>query len=328
MTNPYKEAFSQIIPSKDFEEKIFNATVNRKAKVMTVTSKAILSCSIAVAILLGSIISVSAFTDGKPYKAISSFLFGDNEETTTEEITAIEELQMADEPTEAASEEAETEPLTEVSELYDEEPTEKETQCQKVSDNNFYNEWQEVDGIWYYYNGNGNKVTEWNKIDGDWYYFFDDGSLAVNQTIGIFYVDNGGRWVEDYNEANYSPDYSNSNANNNYRQNIISPDFYSMKTVQKAVITKDDQTITVEDSIVLQNVLQTLIKESVRVNTGIYTPSSKIIYRITLVLKDDTRREIIIFYDDKTGNQYAHYDNSIISINEEELNQIWEQLNS
>ena len=36
--------------------------------------------------------------------------------------------------------------------------------------------WQQVDGVWYYYNDDGSLATGWQKIDGAWYYFEDSGA--------------------------------------------------------------------------------------------------------------------------------------------------------
>ena len=38
--------------------------------------------------------------------------------------------------------------------------------------------WQEIDGDWYYFDDNGEKVTGWKRI-GNWYYFDDDGVMQT-----------------------------------------------------------------------------------------------------------------------------------------------------
>ncbi|CAI8742687.1 hypothetical protein EMIT079MI2_150001 [Bacillus sp. IT-79MI2] len=37
-------------------------------------------------------------------------------------------------------------------------------------------DWQQVNGIWYYFNSSGAMQTGWQQINGKWYYFNSDGS--------------------------------------------------------------------------------------------------------------------------------------------------------
>lgn len=55
--------------------------------------------------------------------------------------------------------------------------------------------WQKVNGTWYYMDSNGVMVSSsWQKINGKWYYFRSDGSMAVNTWIGSNYVGADGVW--------------------------------------------------------------------------------------------------------------------------------------
>lgn len=55
--------------------------------------------------------------------------------------------------------------------------------------------WQNENGIWYYYDAAGNRVTGWRSINGTWYFFNSDGSMATGwQNIdgGRYYLGNDG----------------------------------------------------------------------------------------------------------------------------------------
>jgi hypothetical protein len=57
--------------------------------------------------------------------------------------------------------------------------------------------WNKVDGKWYYLNQNGIMKTGWFKdIDGKWYFLKDNGEMACDETVGGYYVNSSGVWVE------------------------------------------------------------------------------------------------------------------------------------
>ncbi len=41
------------------------------------------------------------------------------------------------------------------------------------------NQWENINGLWYYFDGNGNMLTGWQHIAGEWYFLYDDGQMAV-----------------------------------------------------------------------------------------------------------------------------------------------------
>ena len=52
---------------------------------------------------------------------------------------------------------------------------------------------KKVDGKYYYFQKNGKAARDkWVKIKGKYYYFFEDGTMAVNQTVGEYYVGSDG----------------------------------------------------------------------------------------------------------------------------------------
>ena len=58
--------------------------------------------------------------------------------------------------------------------------------------------WNKEDGIWRYYDGNGNAVTGWKQISGVWYYFDDGGVMQTGwQKVGNYwyYFKSGGQMV-------------------------------------------------------------------------------------------------------------------------------------
>ena len=57
--------------------------------------------------------------------------------------------------------------------------------------------WQQIDGIWYYLDGNGAMAA--GKWVGD-YYLTESGAMAENTWIGEFYVGSDGKWIPDYRE--------------------------------------------------------------------------------------------------------------------------------
>ena len=62
--------------------------------------------------------------------------------------------------------------------------------------------WQQIDGYWYYFNGYGYMVTGWfqSPASGLWYYLSEDqatlGRMVTNQYVGGYYVNGDGVWVQ------------------------------------------------------------------------------------------------------------------------------------
>ena len=44
------------------------------------------------------------------------------------------------------------------------------------------NTWEFTNGLWYYFDSNGNMLTGWQHIAGEWYFFYGDGQMAVGWT--------------------------------------------------------------------------------------------------------------------------------------------------
>ena len=56
--------------------------------------------------------------------------------------------------------------------------------------------WIYVDNTWYYLRSSGAMVTDWFQVNGKWYYAYSSGALAVNTTVGGYYVNYNGEWVQ------------------------------------------------------------------------------------------------------------------------------------
>ena len=56
--------------------------------------------------------------------------------------------------------------------------------------------WIYVDNTWYYLRSSGAMVTGWFQVNGKWYYAYSSGALAVNTTVGGYYVNDNGEWVQ------------------------------------------------------------------------------------------------------------------------------------
>lgn len=50
------------------------------------------------------------------------------------------------------------------------------------------NTWKQVDGIWYYFDGEGHIATSWRQIDGAWYFFNSSGAMLTG------WVQSGNDW--------------------------------------------------------------------------------------------------------------------------------------
>ncbi|HGJ3022828.1 TPA: choline-binding protein CbpF [Streptococcus pneumoniae] len=57
--------------------------------------------------------------------------------------------------------------------------------------------WYQEGSTWYYLNAsNGDMKTGWFQVNGNWYYAYDSGTLAVNTTVGGYYLNYNGEWVK------------------------------------------------------------------------------------------------------------------------------------
>ncbi|HEU7681578.1 TPA: choline-binding protein CbpF [Streptococcus pneumoniae] len=57
--------------------------------------------------------------------------------------------------------------------------------------------WYQEGLTWYYLNAsNGDMKTGWFQVNGNWYYAYDSGALAVNTTVGGYYLNYNGEWVK------------------------------------------------------------------------------------------------------------------------------------
>lgn len=60
-------------------------------------------------------------------------------------------------------------------------------------------DWQQINGLWYYFDEKGYMVTGWfqSPVSGYWYYLDpENGSMATNRWIGSYYVNADGIWVQ------------------------------------------------------------------------------------------------------------------------------------
>ena len=61
------------------------------------------------------------------------------------------------------------------------------------------NDWQLINGLWYYFDANGYMVTGWfqSPASGYWYYLDPvQGNMVTNQYVGSYYVNAEGVWVQ------------------------------------------------------------------------------------------------------------------------------------
>ncbi|VPM10886.1 choline binding protein F [Streptococcus pneumoniae] len=57
--------------------------------------------------------------------------------------------------------------------------------------------WYQESSTWYYLNAsNGDMKTGWFQVNGNWYYAYDSGALAINTTVGGYYLNYNGEWVK------------------------------------------------------------------------------------------------------------------------------------
>lgn len=60
-----------------------------------------------------------------------------------------------------------------------------------------YEGWKNKDGNWYFYD-DGFLKTGWIFDNGKWYYLYSDGTMAHDCSIGDYYVDNTGAWIDKF----------------------------------------------------------------------------------------------------------------------------------
>ncbi|MEH7261186.1 transglutaminase domain-containing protein, partial [Bacillus toyonensis] len=152
--------------------------------------------------------------------------------------------------------------------------------------------WQQVNGVWYYFNGSGAMQTNWQQVNGAWYYFNGSGAMQTG-----WIQDNGKQY---YLESNGVWNPNTTSANNNSR-----PDGKLLDAFQNEIKThinnqKENITMTYKSqNSNINEVLNTLVKEydkavesneylnhnishtqySVRGIPGNYTFTVKITYR-------------------------------------------------
>jgi glucan-binding YG repeat protein len=56
--------------------------------------------------------------------------------------------------------------------------------------------WLTLEDHTYYLSDSGQMIKGWKKIDGSWYYFRGDGSMAVNETVEGYELDETGKMKE------------------------------------------------------------------------------------------------------------------------------------
>ncbi|NCB94388.1 MAG: hypothetical protein EOM40_17790 [Clostridia bacterium] len=57
--------------------------------------------------------------------------------------------------------------------------------------------WVKADNKWYYMAASGAMKTGWIQLGGVWYYLYQDGHMASEEKVEGYYLDAGGRWVDD-----------------------------------------------------------------------------------------------------------------------------------
>ena len=57
------------------------------------------------------------------------------------------------------------------------------------------NNWEYIDGYWYFFDASGYMKTGWIWVNGSCYYLYSDGHMASNETIDGCYVNFSGVWI-------------------------------------------------------------------------------------------------------------------------------------
>lgn len=113
-------------------------------------------------------------------------------------------------------------------------------------DNGYSIGWRYLDNKWYFFNNEGYMVTGWLLTDSKWYYFYEDGSMARATTIGEYYLDNEGAWVEpEVSNCNIIDDDTIketifNNLSDNEKKRITD---YKSGTIFKIILEEGDGTI-------------------------------------------------------------------------------------
>lgn len=84
--------------------------------------------------------------------------------------------------------------------------------------------WKENNRGWWYTEGSS-WATGWRLIDGNWYYFYSDGYMAKDTTIGGYYVNSNGVWVESI-KCNHESNVTLSGTLKKYTWRHLNTEFY------------------------------------------------------------------------------------------------------
>lgn len=79
-----------------------------------------------------------------------------------------------------------------------------------------YEGWKNKNGNWYYYD-DGIMKTGWIYDNGKWYYLYSDGTMAHDCSIGEYYVDSTGAWIDDF-VSNIESALSNNDLNGKMKE--------------------------------------------------------------------------------------------------------------
>lgn len=55
--------------------------------------------------------------------------------------------------------------------------------------------WQNVDGVWHYFQPNGEMKTGWLYDNGKWYYFNVNGMMLYNTSVDGYQLNDLGEWI-------------------------------------------------------------------------------------------------------------------------------------
>ena len=67
----------------------------------------------------------------------------------------------------------------------------------------FQDDFEYIDGHWYYFDSNGYMITGWKQVGTNWYYFTGSGIMASSQWMGNYYFEASGamatkKWIGNY----------------------------------------------------------------------------------------------------------------------------------
>lgn len=87
--------------------------------------------------------------------------------------------------------------------------------------NSYSTGWKNINLKWYYFNPTGYMKTGWISDTSKWYYLKDDGSMAINETVNGYKVDNNGVWTQNTTvNSNNNSNVNNINSNNTTNTNV------------------------------------------------------------------------------------------------------------